>query len=82
MTPSAETFVALRRDFHAYPELAREEPRTSSISRLLADWGYQVHEGIGGHGVVGVLSRGHGSKSIALRADIDALPLAEETGTP
>jgi len=83
MTPSAETFVTLRREFHAHPELAREETRTSStISRLLAEWGYRVHDGIGGHGVVGVLSRGHGSKSIALRADIDALPISEETGAP
>jgi hippurate hydrolase len=78
-----ETFVRLRRDLHAHPEIAREEVRTSgTIARLLGEWGYQVHTGIGGHGVVGVLRRGHGSKSIAIRADFDALPILEETGLP
>jgi hippurate hydrolase len=78
-----ESFVRQRRDFHAHPELAGEEARTSHIvAKLLAEWGYQVHTGVGGHGVVGLLQRGHGSRSVAIRADFDALPIQEQTGLP
>jgi hippurate hydrolase len=81
--PDADVFVRLRRDLHAHPELACDEVRTADVvARLLVEWGYAVHAGIGGHGVVGVLRCGHGSKAIALRADMDALPIAEETGAP
>jgi hippurate hydrolase len=58
-----DRFVRQRRDLHAHPELAGEERRTEQIiAKLLAEWGYQVHTGIGGHGVVGLLQRGHGAK--------------------
>jgi hippurate hydrolase len=78
-----EQFVCVRREFHSHPELSHEEVRTSqTIARLLTGWGYQVHTGIGGHGVVGVLKRGQGSKSIALRADFDALAVQEESSLP
>ena len=73
-------FVRLRRDIHAHPELGFEEHRTSKIvADLLAEWGIEVHTGIAGTGVVGVL-RGSkpGSRAIGLRADMDALPLQEE----
>ena len=73
-------FVRLRRDIHAHPELGFEEHRTSKIvADLLAEWGIEVHTGIAGTGVVGVL-RGSkpGSRAIGLRADMDVLPLQEE----
>lgn len=73
-------FVALRRDIHAHPELGFEEHRTSKmVADLLREWGIEVHTGIAGTGVVGVL-RGSkaGSRTIGLRADLDALPLQEE----
>ncbi len=49
-------FVALRRDIHAYPELGFEEHRTSRlVATLLGEWGIEVHTGIAGTGVVGVV---------------------------
>ncbi|MDB5953565.1 M20 aminoacylase family protein [Ramlibacter sp.] len=72
-------FVALRRDIHRHPELGFEEHRTSQIvADLLREWGIEVHTGIAGTGVVGVLRNGSGARSIGLRADLDALPLQEE----
>jgi amidohydrolase len=75
--------VALRRDLHAHPELAFEERRTSSVvAAALRDCGLEVHEGIGGTGVVGVLRRGHSTRMVGLRADMDALPMREDAGRP
>ena len=72
-------FVALRRDIHAHPELGFEEHRTSQlVADLLREWGIEVHTGVAGTGVVGVLRNGTGKRSIGLRADLDALPLQEE----
>lgn len=72
-----------RRDIHAHPETAFEERRTSDlVARLLGSWGIQVHRGIGRTGVVGVLRAGESERSIALRADMDALPIREATGAP
>lgn len=72
-------FVALRRDIHMHPELGFEEHRTSQIvASKLREWGIEVHEGVAGTGVVGVLRNGNGKRSIGLRADLDALPLQEE----
>ncbi len=69
---------AIRRDLHAHPELAYDEHRTSDkAAHLLASWGIEVHRGLGGTGVVGVLRHGMGKRSIGLRADMDALPIAE-----
>lgn len=74
-------FLALRRDLHRNPELSGSERRTAGIiAGLLRDWGYEVTTGIGGHGVVGRLSSGEGTRSIGLRADFDALPIEEATG--
>jgi hippurate hydrolase len=73
-------FVRLRRDIHAHPELGFEEHRTSQlVADLLREWGIEVHTGVAGTGVVGVL-RGNaaGKRAIGLRADLDALPLQEE----
>jgi hippurate hydrolase len=70
--------VALRRDLHANPELGFEEHRTSQIiADLLAQAGIEVHRGLGKTGVVGTLRVGDGPRSIALRADMDALAMPE-----
>jgi hippurate hydrolase len=75
--------VALRRRLHAHPELAYEEFATSDqVAACLQDWGYEVHRGLAGTGVVGLLRRGDGPRRIALRADMDALPIQEATGLP
>ena len=73
--------TAVRHDLHAHPELGLDVPRTAEVvAKLLASWGIDVHRGIGGHGVVGVLRQGNGGRSIGLRADMDALPILEATG--
>ena len=77
----ADELTAIRRDLHAHPEIGFEEVRTSGIvAEKLAQWGIEVHRGLGGAGVVGVLKgKGNGSKRIGLRADMDALPMEENT---
>ena len=70
--------TAWRHDFHRHPELGFQEERTAGIvATLLTSFGLEVHEKIGGTGVVGVLQRGNGTGSVAFRADMDALPLGE-----
>ncbi|HEY8333404.1 MAG TPA: M20 aminoacylase family protein [Tardiphaga sp.] len=77
----ADELTAIRRDLHAHPEIGFEEVRTSGIvAEKLASWGVEVHRGLGGTGVVGVLKgNGTGTKKIGLRADMDALPMEENT---
>lgn len=78
-----EDFVALRRIIHAAPELAYEEHQTSAlVADYLRKWGYDVVTGVGRTGVVGTLRHGPGERSVAIRADMDALPIAEATGLP
>lgn len=73
---------ALYRDLHAHPELSFAEHRTAGIvERHLAELGLEVHTGIGGTGVAGVLRNGDGP-TVLLRADMDALPVRELTGLP
>ena len=75
-------FISLRRDIHRHPELAFEEHRTAAlVADKLEAWGYAVARGIGGTGVVGTLVRGDGNRQLGLRADMDALPIDEATGT-
>ena len=75
--------VALRHDLHMHPETAFEEFRTGEVvARELARYGYEVTTGLAGTGVIGTLTQGAGRKSIGLRADMDALPIAEATGLP
>tara|TARA_B110001454_G_C12707744_1_gene429340 strand:+ start:866 stop:2020 length:1155 start_codon:yes stop_codon:yes gene_type:complete len=70
--------IKLRHDFHTHPELNFDVVQTSQkVSNLLNDYGLEVHNGIGKTGVVGVLKKGTSSKSIAIRADMDALPVTE-----
>jgi len=77
---SLDKFVAIRRDLHRHPELSWQEKRTSErVARLLGEWGYEVTTGVGGPGVVATLRRGRG-RALALRADMDALPIREATG--
>ncbi|MBV9440572.1 MAG: amidohydrolase [Candidatus Eremiobacteraeota bacterium] len=72
--------VALRRDLHANPELGFQEHRTAKIvAERLGDLGLEVHTGIGRTGVVGLLSGGEQGATIMLRADMDALPMPEES---
>jgi amidohydrolase len=78
-----DELTAIRRDLHANPELGLEEHRTAEIvAAKLAEWGIEVHRGVGKTGVVGVLKRGAGGKSIGLRADMDCLPMEEQTNLP
>lgn len=72
--------IALRHDIHAHPETAFEEVRTAAIvAARLREWGIEVHEGIGGTGVVGVLKGSRaGQRNVGLRADIDALHIFEK----
>ena len=73
----------IRQDLHAHPELGLVEHRTAEkVAALLTEWGIEVHRGVGGTGVVGVLRQGNAQHSIGLRADMDALPIQEATGLP
>lgn len=74
-----EYLIQKRRDFHMHPEPGFEEFRTSKIvSDELKSFGYQVIEGVGKTGVIGILSNNPDGKTIALRADMDALRMQEE----
>ncbi|MBR0873056.1 amidohydrolase [Bradyrhizobium tropiciagri] len=77
----ADELTAIRRDLHAHPEIGFEEVRTSGIvAEKLTSWGIEVHRGLGGTGVVGVLKgKGKSTRKIGLRADMDALPMEENT---
>ena len=78
----AGEFIGLRRDIHQHPELAFEEHRTAAlVADRLQAWGCAVERGIGGTGVVGTLVRGKGAKRLGIRADMDALPIMEASGT-
>lgn len=81
LTARAGEFISLRRDIHRHPELAFEEHRTAAlVADKLEGWGYRVHRGIGGTGVVGTLVRGTGPRRLGIRADMDALPIDEASG--
>jgi hippurate hydrolase len=75
--------TAIRQDIHAHPEIGFTEHRTSDlVARELAALGIEVHRGVGGTGLVGVLTRGNGPGAIGLRADMDALPIEEANDLP
>lgn len=77
-----ERYREIYRDLHAHPELSFAEHRTAGIvAETLESLGYEVTTGVGGTGVVGVLERGTGP-IVMLRADMDALPVQEQTGLP
>lgn len=82
LSPTWGEFITLRRDIHAHPELGFEEHRTSElVAQKLQDWGYEVTRGLGGTGLVGTLRQGTGQRRLGIRADMDALPIAENQGT-
>ena len=75
--------IELRRDIHLHPELGFEEVRTASVvADRLRRLGYEVKTGIAQTGVVGVLRTGKPGRCVLLRADMDALPIHEESGLP
>ncbi|WP_368414564.1 M20 family metallopeptidase [Falsiroseomonas sp.] len=75
--------VAIRRDVHAHPELAFEETRTAGIvAAELARLGIPHRTGVGRTGVLGVIEGARPGPTLAIRADMDALPIHEETGLP
>ncbi|MEI4488292.1 M20 aminoacylase family protein [Frigidibacter sp. MR17.14] len=76
-----DELIAIRRHLHENPELSHQEAETARfVADKLEGWGYEVTRGVGGHGVVARLSAGTGTKGIAIRADMDALPITEATG--
>lgn len=83
MSHRSNEIAAVRQDIHHHPELGFEEFRTSDlVAERLSAWGYEVQRGLGGTGVVGQLKRGDGKRRLGIRADMDALPIQEETGLP
>ena len=78
LVQSASTIAAIRRDLHAHPELCFKEVRTADVvAAKLAEWGIPTHRGMGTTGVVGIVKAGTSERAIALRADMDALPMQE-----
>jgi amidohydrolase len=78
-----EKLTSWRRHLHAHPELSRQERETSAfVQARLTELGVPFEAEIGGHGVVATLRRGHSNRSVGLRADMDALPIAERPGLP
>lgn len=82
--PNEAAMQTWRRAIHQHPELGFDEFATSRlVADSLAEWGFKVHNGIATTGVVGTLSwGGQGGRRLGLRADMDALPIQEETGLP
>ncbi|MBY0085932.1 amidohydrolase [Brevibacillus sp. M2.1A] len=75
--------VTFRRDLHMYPELSFQEENTAKkVADKLASFGIEVQTGVGGMGVVGLLRGGKPGKTVALRADFDALPIQDEKEVP
>lgn len=78
-----EEFAAVRRDIHAHPELRYEEQRTSDlVTAQLTGWGIPVTRGLGKTGLVGTVKAGRSTRSVGLRADMDALPVTEQNDFP
>jgi len=78
-----EEMIGLRRDFHRYPELSMQERRTARrVADYLIDLGLTVTTDLGGTGVVGLLGANESGKTLLVRADMDALPIQEETALP
>lgn len=75
-----DEFISIRHKIHKNPELGFDEIDTSAlVSQKLQEFGYQVYRCVGKTGVVGVLKKGNSNKKLGLRADMDALPMQENT---
>jgi amidohydrolase len=81
--PDLRPYEDIRRRIHSHPELSEQEARTAAlvVEHLGSLGAYEIHAGIGGHGVAAVLANGPGA-TVLLRADMDALPVEEQTGLP
>ena len=78
-----EQMVARRRHLHENPELPFQEVQTARmVGDILAGYGIEIQRNVGGHGVVGILKGGNPGPTIALRADMDALPIQQENDVP
>ncbi|MCN7333115.1 M20 family metallopeptidase [Escherichia coli] len=78
-----EELREIRHQIHGNPELGLQEFKTSAlVAEKLRQWGYEVEQGLATTGVVATLKVGDGEKSIGLRADMDALPIYENSGKP
>jgi amidohydrolase len=83
MRQQKETLVATRRDLHRIPETGFKEVKTSAyVASRLKELGLDVQTGVAGTGVVGLLRTGKPGPTLMIRADMDALPITEETGLP
>ncbi|MFO1312497.1 MAG: M20 family metallopeptidase [Burkholderiales bacterium] len=75
--------IALRREIHAHPELAFEERETAErVKRFLTGLGIPFREGVGGTGIVAILEGGKAGPTVAIRGDMDALPMGEPQELP
>ena len=78
-----EELREIRHQIHENPELGLQEFKTSAlVAEKLRQWGYEVEQGLATTGIVATLKVGDGEKSIGLRADMDALPIYENSGKP
>ncbi|MEI6733610.1 MAG: M20 aminoacylase family protein [Comamonadaceae bacterium] len=82
LSDSQDFLTQIRHHLHRNPELSFKEMATAELVAMrLDEWGYEVTRNIGGHGVVGRLRHGEGTRSVSLRADMDALPILEENSS-
>lgn len=76
-------FTRVRHAIHQHPETGFNEHRTSKlVAERLQEWGYQVQRGIAGTGLVATLKMGNSSRVLGIRAEMDALPIVEQSGLP
>src|SRR5439155_5151931 len=82
LTPELhQKLTAWRQHLHAHPELSLQEKATAAfVQDKLTELGIPFVSGIGGHGIVATLTRGTAHSRVGLRADMDALPITEDTG--
>ena len=82
LSDSQDFLTQIRHQLHRNPELSFKELATAELVAMrLGEWGYEVTRNIGGHGVVGRLRQAKGTRSVSLRADMDALPILEENSS-
>ena len=81
LSGAAGFLAGTRQRIHQHPELSFQEADTAAlVAGQLQGWGWEVTRNVGGHGVVGTLTVGGSPRRVALRADMDALPIQESTG--